>query len=355
MPLNPELCLDHVDIYYCVNEFYALQFVDAEKQIDPFKRSHERWLYDFEAYKSAFEEKFAFMLHDYIVLACFGEARHAGNPNYCKAYIEEVPYCKKRDDAYEYALSYNPVSILKTCYELFSAEWYDEAFGGKSWAKITRAGLMFYNNAIPKSTFIDHCVDLSHNGGMAFNKRETRIFYCVQPHIYKDFLTYKAHIKNFSDYLSYPCLFNNPNYSCSRTCKERFDTCSNKAIVICISSRLITLLERANNLGIVQVDIEKARKNLAKSHFSALRTDHMINGVMTYQPIEFGDKALGGVVYHCIDDNEFEDSDKDYYEKEEYEENEDLEYEIEVVPERAKDNAIDDATENAGNQEAGAA
>ena len=46
-------------------------------------------------------------------------------------------------------------------------DW-DDCFGGEKWYGIARAGLL--KGTVGDKVFIDHCVDLSHNNGIYFDK-----------------------------------------------------------------------------------------------------------------------------------------------------------------------------------------
>jgi hypothetical protein len=49
--------------------------------------------------------------------------------------------------------------------------WKDAgSFGGPKWAKIAQAGRMYFDPKVPKVVFLDHVVDLSHNGGLFLGK-----------------------------------------------------------------------------------------------------------------------------------------------------------------------------------------
>ena len=113
---------------------------------------------------------------DYISLACFGEARHAIKQ--AKKYIHQICYKWNHNDdqenidirnkSYQHALKFDPHIFLPTLAELFTnGEWKD-SYGGQKWANIADAGSLY--NSLPNTVFIDHVVDLSHNGGSMFNK-----------------------------------------------------------------------------------------------------------------------------------------------------------------------------------------
>jgi len=158
---------------------------------------------------------------DYISLATFGEARHALRraDMYVKQinYIPEVsnkPVSIGRLASYKRSANFNPRLYLPVLVKLFNeCNWEGRqnshtetySFGGPKWGKIAEAGMLY--GKIPDKVFIDHVVDLSHNGGSMFNKEILFRYYDYDR--YKRMLTYKSsedilNNDNFSLYAIFP-------------------------------------------------------------------------------------------------------------------------------------------------------
>ncbi len=108
--------------------------------------------------------KLANALFDYLCLASFGEARHADDK---AAMMHPELDGGGRSEAYTLAQSYNPKNYLKTLANIFHEHW-EDGYGGEPWAKITEHALEYY--VMSAKQFVDYVVDLSHNGGVAFDK-----------------------------------------------------------------------------------------------------------------------------------------------------------------------------------------
>src|SRR3990167_4646165 len=52
----------------------------------------------------------------------------------------------------------------------FNAHQWGGSYGGPKWGKIARAAALYYTLRGAPTVFADHCVDLDHNGGLAFDK-----------------------------------------------------------------------------------------------------------------------------------------------------------------------------------------
>lgn len=139
--------------------------------------------------------KLAGALFDYISIASFGEARHASNE--ATYYIHHISYkydsndsvqcINTRNQAYHYALKFNPHIFLPVLSALFEDYKWSDNYGGNKWENICKAGIMY--NDMPDKVFIDHTVDLSHNGGSMFNKDV--LFFKYSPETYTNMLNAK--------------------------------------------------------------------------------------------------------------------------------------------------------------------
>jgi hypothetical protein len=183
-----------IEILQAVQEFYLLQMMDQEKCTEPFLKSHERWLRDFGKHKELFEGKLAAALHDYIFIICGGEARHASM--YSTRYIPDFPsQHDSRPRAYQIMPKFNPEKCVDMLINLFDGYFWHKGYGGESWTRIARALKLFYNKpALPKAVLIDHCVNISHNGGLAFDKIDAGIFRYSSGTNYVNFLNYRRDV-----------------------------------------------------------------------------------------------------------------------------------------------------------------
>lgn len=156
---------------YSFTEFYILDAVELKLRdagSDAIWRPSLAYLKDMlDEVKPKFEQEFADILRDYVWIASIGEARHSGR---CIGmYIPEVRNSSRSEtyiDGYQFAPSPENREIVRSIFE----DWdWGGGYGGKKWGEIVRA-LDLYYSGVPKGVFIDHCADLQHNGGMAFNK-----------------------------------------------------------------------------------------------------------------------------------------------------------------------------------------
>ncbi len=158
-----------------VSAFYALQAIGGSPKFvqgDLFLQSSALFIEDFTAYKKEFERKLARVLFDYLALAAFGEARHAEPDTIEDTVFARPQSCKilSRNTAYDRATTHDPKKFLPYIVSLFRNR---DAFcggcvGGDSWARIAESALLYFT--MPAPVFIDHVVDLSHNGGICFDK-----------------------------------------------------------------------------------------------------------------------------------------------------------------------------------------
>lgn len=158
------------DVLPLVATFYGLDALRLVARPDLFLPSHARWTQDLDRVWDAFVPAFARRLFDYLALACFGEARHAGDrASHC---VEGFPVAPgdSRAVAVREAVQYNPRQFLPVLVRLFEEADWESGYGGRSWGRIARAALMY--GQVPDVVFIDHCVDLSHNNGLCFDKHE---------------------------------------------------------------------------------------------------------------------------------------------------------------------------------------
>jgi hypothetical protein len=106
---------------------------------------------------------------DYLTIASFGEARYGQGNKYT---FGGVNMGAGRSHCYQIALKYDPRDLLPKLVHAFNEYHWGGSYGGKKWGKIAETASMFFLPGFRDCpiAFIDHCVDLAHNGGLAFNK-----------------------------------------------------------------------------------------------------------------------------------------------------------------------------------------
>lgn len=122
-----------------------------------------------EAFDSL-SETMALRIYVYLWGAALGEAQYAHEN--CENMLEEVD---ERNWTYENAFDYYPtehnVQMVK---DVFAQNWRSGGYGGDAWLQIVE-GMELYGK-ISNAAFIDHAVDLEHNGGCVFDKTGERPF-----------------------------------------------------------------------------------------------------------------------------------------------------------------------------------
>lgn len=223
-----------MNILALARSFYVVQALEAATlnaaKFEPFRHSHARFQNDFTLYKNWFIKKLARAMHDYTTTVVAGELRH------CKGQARIAPKniqpwrARSRSQVFSDAhTQYSATSILDAGVYYFNPQnnrW-SAGFGGAKWMQIAKAGLYFGN--LPDAVFIDHCVDLSHNNSVYFDKG-AGIFTLSSGSEYKEFLDFK-YTAPLEDVLGLP------------TGKE-----------------LAKLVERAENIGIITRNIQKTRE-----------------------------------------------------------------------------------------------
>ncbi len=98
---------------------------------------------------------------DYLAMACAGESR------FWSGWTTHKP--ASRAAAWTKALTYDPRSVVRTAEEVFRrGKWGSGAYGGPRWGLIAHVAGKYFS--WPPLVFLDHCVSLQHNGGLAYNK-----------------------------------------------------------------------------------------------------------------------------------------------------------------------------------------
>ena len=260
--------MDLLNIHLLAQEFYALEAVSAllsgtrDNNFEPMRHSHSRWRRDFDDFRNEYNRRFASAIFDYTVLVVAAELRHCKDK--ASQYINDYyTTYHSRDAVYEECSIYRAYDLLNAGIRMFDTGRVDwkKAYGGEKWKQIALAGLM--RDKVTDCIFIDHCVDLSHNNSVYFDKG-AGIFNLPNSAGYKSFLDLKQSCE--------------PETLIAVKCGVRFNK----------------LLQRANNLGVIAVQA-------ADGHFcSQTHIDNAETLLLGYQPITWGNKQLdcsdGGVI-----------------------------------------------------------
>lgn len=159
------------DLIYWVPSFYVLE--DLLMRFNPSEVSPARARLKDEICNARedFGRILANLLFDVIVRMCFGEARHAYER--CGYVIQEIAPKMDRKTVYKFAEQFDPKTSLPKLRNLFLECWL-QPYGGSTWAIIAETAMKYWS--LPEVIFIDYCVDLSHHGGLAFDKPESGAF-----------------------------------------------------------------------------------------------------------------------------------------------------------------------------------
>lgn len=189
-----------INIYFAIREFYLLEGLYAEgvKLLTPFRHSHEYWKKEFLTFRESYIAQLARAIYDYTVLVAGTEMRWASEE--AEFYYEEfyTPSEMDRGEIYEEIPKYSDKFLLKASMKIFNVRW-NRWYGGRKWRKIAEVGALY--GKIPDVLFIDHCVDLMHNGSIYFDK-DTNIFIFKDQYLYKKMLD-KKRDSSFKEFLSY--------------------------------------------------------------------------------------------------------------------------------------------------------
>lgn len=180
------------------HDFYFLEALKANismaKSANPelqFSHSVNKLEEDVEAFYDYFVPNIAFRTFVYLYAVCYGEARHARENQAVDRYFPSTGGLH-RTECYTHVLEFPPnKENLNTLTDIFKQEW-RSGFGGQAWLNIAEA-LRYYGN-VSDAAFIDHVIDLEHNGGTAFNKEDARKAILFDTSYPSD------HFKNFLDW-----------------------------------------------------------------------------------------------------------------------------------------------------------
>jgi hypothetical protein len=157
-------------------DFYMLEALQAEismaKAQNPdfhFRKSVIRLEEDVNAAFEHLSSTMAFRIYVYLWGAALGEAAYA-NEN-CEYQIAEMCNGFSYRDAFDYFPTDENVQVVM---DTFEQDWNQGGYGGDAWAGIVH-GMSLYGK-ITNAAFIDHAVDLEHNGGCVFDKTGVKPF-----------------------------------------------------------------------------------------------------------------------------------------------------------------------------------
>lgn len=156
-------------------DFYYLEALRAgismAKSANPdnlFRRSFEKLEIDVNEAFDALSDTMAIRIWLYLWGAALGEAQYAGEN--CETEIEEL-----QNFGYSETFDYFPTEYnIEMVKDVFGQYWASGGYGGEAWKSIVE-GMELYGK-ISNAAFIDHAVDLEHNGGCVFDKTHASPF-----------------------------------------------------------------------------------------------------------------------------------------------------------------------------------
>lgn len=150
-----------------------------------FDRFMKKRLFKLKDSHEEFCDGFAKLLKEYLTTICIGEFRYAKSE--CNIYLKHFfGTDADRERIYTDAKDIYDVDLLLPVIEkIFRYFFWRNSIGGKNWANIAHAVTL--HGKVPNTVFIDHCMDLFHNGNSCYDK--PYIFdYCA---CYNKFLNFK--------------------------------------------------------------------------------------------------------------------------------------------------------------------
>lgn len=286
-----------IKIDLAVREFYSLEALSYYAMTIPeeklFLPSIQKWLEDFHSYRNLFTKKLAEAIFDYTAKVVAGEMGHC----YRKAdrVLDGKYFLNRemmaRDHTYSECIDYSARALLECGALIFNpaeVNW-DDAYGGEKWHDIAKAGLLRYS--LNDIVFIDHCVDLSHNNSVYFDKGAGIFEFYNLCSRYQEFLNVKR------DSSPEDILFSE---------HHRSNSC-----------QLLTLLGRAMILNIIPEDdyllfklsdhlVNYFNRETVKWAIRACEREiptEMVYDVLKYTPIKWGNKVPPSKLV-CNENNE---------------------------------------------------
>lgn len=124
-----------------------------------------QWVKDLYTFKASYEARLARNFFDYLVIAAAGEARH------CEDVVAFGGCNTSRNQVGKQVIKHDPRSTLPALLKIHqTGSFPGSGFGGAKWAMIVEAAILYFTLGSNPLVFADHCVDLAHNGNLAFDK-----------------------------------------------------------------------------------------------------------------------------------------------------------------------------------------
>lgn len=217
------LCLDtRYDFTQAVVSYYVLEEI-IHQQYDN-RPSRQRLKQDLIYEQQRLERHLALLMRDYLVLASFGEARHVPQESRLGLFRKlRLPPRGHRNKAYQMAHPFDPDTLITGLCLVFHQENWSGGYGGRAWYKCIHTAKEYHK--MTNHIFVDHAVDLMHNGGPVYNK--------------PILISYPEYFTEFLDFKRDESLL---------TKKPRHFVASK---VLRISYNIYHMLERAVNLGVI--------------------------------------------------------------------------------------------------------
>jgi len=241
----------------------------------------------------------AHCMYDYLFMICMGEGRHARQHAEGTHYAE-LPSSDNRSAIYKKSKGFNPKENLSILRTLFSDQDWESSYGGKKWAELASFASRYEN--LSPIIYIDHLIDLEHNGGNIFNKTSVRHYMNFQVNWthselgFKNFLDWKFHS---SDILVDMLIHRDkrPSSMCIHT------------------ARLLLAYWESVGVGGLVPSCYKFEPTSNNNLYRKIK----LRSLFEYMPIEWGDKVLSDVQtftnnYEAENDEEAKETAKDKYE-----------------------------------------
>lgn len=158
------MTLDHFfDFYYLEALRAGLSMAKSANPDNLFRKAFLKLENDVNETFDALCDTMALHIYVYLWVAALGEATYADEN--CETCISELTGGWSERDALNYFPSDTNVQIVK---DIYDQSWASGGYGGDAWLEIVEAMDMY--GKVTNATFIDHAVDLEHNGGNVFDK-----------------------------------------------------------------------------------------------------------------------------------------------------------------------------------------
>lgn len=144
--------MNEIHIFEAIQEVYFLESLEAlilsGEKYEPFRHSHERFMQDFQRFKTEYYSKIANAIFDYTIKVVAAELRHCKQHSmyYLSNYIDSE---FSRNSVYNNCNQYNPYDIIRAGIWLFNEQnndWEND-YGGNKWKNIAKSALMYKKNS----------------------------------------------------------------------------------------------------------------------------------------------------------------------------------------------------------------